>query len=148
MASTSPDFDPGAFRDAIRFVYTMAAAPVSDDQVTFHFETQLVYNTGVAVDDDGRPFDPAATVTRQTPAPKQVPCAVEYTDAENQPTNFGLLSPSKVKISLLDQDYAQVKDAIYIVIAGDRYNYRRTFPPSGLFDVGIYEMLFVAENET
>jgi hypothetical protein len=146
VASTSGDFDAASFRDAIRFVYTMAAAPVSEDQVYFHFESVLVYN--VPVDQDGRPFDPDATVVRTTPTAVQVPCAVEYVDAENQPTSFGLLSPSKVKITLLDQDYALVKDAIYVVIAGDRYNYRRTFPPSGLFDVGLFDMLFVAENET
>lgn len=146
MASTNADFDAGAFRSAIQFVYQMAAAPVPDDQVTFHFESQLIYN--VPVDQDGRPFDPNATVVKTTPPVAKVACAVEYVDAENQPTDFGLLAPSKVKISLLDEDYALVKDAVYVVIAGDRYNYRRTFPPSGLFDVGIFTILYVSENET
>ena len=146
MASTQPGFDPAAFRDAIRFTYTMAATPVADDQVTFHFASTLVYNTNV--DADGRPFDPNATVTRTTPTPVKVPCAVEYIDAEDQPTNFGLIAPSKLKITLLDEDYAKVKDAIYVVLQGDRYNYRRTQPPSGLFDVGLYTTWWVSTGET
>ena len=147
--ATSPlgdGFDSTAFRDAIRQVYTMAATPVADDQVTFHFASQLVYNTNV--DADNRPFDVNATVTSTTPDPVKVPCAVEYFDAENQPTNFGLMAPTKLRIALLDEDYAKVREAVFVTLGGDRYNYRRTEPPSGLFDVGIYTMHFTAENET
>lgn len=124
----------------------MAATPVSDDQVTFHFPSTLVYNTNV--DADGRPFDVNATVTQTTPPAIKVPCAVEYFDAESQPTNFGLMAPSKLKIALLDEDYLKVKGVSYVTLGGDRYNYRRTEPPTGLFDVGIYTMHFTSENET
>lgn len=146
MAGRNPGFNPHEFRNAIRFVYDMAAPPVEDDQVTFYGESTLVY-TG-SVDDDSIPFDPASTVVRQ-PAPGiRVPCAVEYFDSQGEPVVFGMVTPSRVAITLLDEDYAAVKGATYVVIAGDRYLYRRTEPPTGLFDVGLHVMHFVAENET
>ena len=94
------------------------------------------------------PFDPQATVTRTEPTPVKVDCAIEYFDAENQPTNFGMIAPSRISVTLLDEDYDRVKECAYVVVHGDRYNYRRTEPPSGLFDVGVYTMHFTAENET
>ena len=146
MAGADAGFDAREFRDAIHFAMRMGAAPGSDDQVTFHFPSQLVYNTNV--DGANVPFDPAATVTSSTPAPVRVDCAVEYFDVENQPTSFGLLAPSRLTITLLDVDYEQVKECSYVVVHGDRYDYRRTEPPSGLFDVGLFTMHFTAQSET
>ena len=139
------DFDAGVFRESIRFVYTMAAPTVLADQITFFTAPQLVYNTPVDAEDV--PFDPAATVTRVQSVGVQVPCAVEYLDVEGQAIVFGTVTPSKVVVTLLDEDYQRVKDVSYVVIAGERYNYRRTEPPSGLFDCGLYVIHFLAENE-
>lgn len=145
MAGRNAGFNPNEFRNAIRFVYDMAAPPISDEQVVFFGESTLVY-TGSA-DDDDIPFDPNSTVVRQ-PAPGiRVPCGVEYFDNEGQPIVFGTVTPSRVAVTLLDEDYLQVKNSTYIVLGGDRYLYRRTEPPSGLFDVGLYTMHFTAENE-
>lgn len=147
MAGRNPDFNARQFRDAIRFVYEMAAPPVEEQQATFIFASELIY-VG-ASDDQDVPFDPDATVQRVTPDPVRVPCAVEYFDNQGQPArSFGILQPTRVAVTLLDEDYIQVKDAIRVVIDGDTYEYRRTEPPSGLFDVGLYVMHFSAESET
>jgi hypothetical protein len=146
MAGTNGGFDSGAFRSSIRFVFNMAASPATDEQVAFYFPSQLVYNK--SVDTEDVPFDPAATVTSVPSAPVKVPCAVEYVDTEGNIGTFGIVTPSRIAITLLDEDYAKIKGATYVVIAGDRYNYRRTEPPSGLFDVGLYVLHFTAENET
>lgn len=146
MAGSDPGFNAGEFRDAIHFAMQMGAALDASEQVTFHFASTLTYN--VPADGAAVPFDPNATVTRVTPDPMRVDCAVEYFDMENQPTSFGLMAPSRLAVTLLDVDYEQVKDCSYVVIHGDRYNFRRTEPPSGLFDVGLYTMHFTAENET
>ena len=61
---------------------------------------------------------------------------------------FGTVTASRITCTLLDQDYLLVKDTSYVVIAGEKYLYRRTEPPSGLFDVGLYVMHYRAENET
>jgi hypothetical protein len=146
VAGINGGFDPRAFRSGIRFVFDMAASPTADEQVAFYFPATLVYNR--TVDTEDVPFDPAATVTSTPTAPIKVPCALEYVDSEGSSGPFGVITPTRVTTTLLDEDYEQVKGATYIVIAGDRYNYRRTEPPSGLFDVGLYVMHWAAVDET
>jgi hypothetical protein len=146
VAGTQPGFDRERFENALRFVWKMADTPVTEDQAVFHFEP--TWSAAGPLDADQVPFDPAVVVDAVTPLPRKVDCAVEYIDAENQPTAFGLIAPSKVRITLLEADYQLVKNAKYVVIAGDRYDYRRTEPPRGLFDAGLRVMHFTAENET
>jgi hypothetical protein len=146
MAGINSGFDPEAFRTGIRFVFNMAASPSTDEQVAFYFPSTLVYNR--SVDTEDVPFDPTATVTSTPSLPVRAPCAVEYFDSDGTAGAFGVITPSRVATTLLDGDYELVKGATYIVIAGDRYNYRRTEPPSGLFDVGLYVMHWSAVDET
>jgi hypothetical protein len=139
-------FNGPAFRNAIRFVNEMAAPPLPADQLVFHFTAAVAF-AGYS-DGDQVPFNPAEAVTRTIPAPISVPCSVEFTPAADVPTAFGTVVPAKIKVLLLDEDYLLVADASYVVSDGDRYN-RQFVPPSfGLFDVGLHEMTFVAENET
>jgi hypothetical protein len=146
MAGSDSGFNAAEFRDAIHFAMQLGAAPDPAEQLKFYFPSTLVY-TGPA-DGNEVPFDPATTVTSTPSAPVTVDCAVEYFDAENQPTSFGLLAPARIGVTLLDVDYAKVKGCSHVVIHGDRYNYRRTEPPAGLFDVGLYTLHFTSENET
>lgn len=146
MAGRNAGFNGNEFRNAIRFVYDMAAPPVAEEQATFYGESTLVY-TG-SVDDEQVPFDPSRTVVRQPSPGVKVACGIEYFDTEGQAVVFGTVTPSRIAITLLDEEYVQVKDSTYVVVAGEKYLYRRTEPPSGLFDVGLYTMHFTAENET
>lgn len=146
MASTNPDFDGDAFRQAIQFVYTMAEAPLASDQIAFYQAATLVY-TG-PVDDENVPFDPQRTVQRVPATPVHVPCGIEYFDAQGQEVVFGTITPTRIVVTLLDEDYLKVKDSTYCVVGGDKYVYRTTEPPSGLFDVGLFSMHFRAESET
>lgn len=145
MAGKNNGFNAKAFRSAIRQVYTMAAPPVSDEQATFFFPPQLVYNVGTDAEDT--PFDPSATVTRTQPPAVKVPCALDFKGVSEM-SDFGLLSPAKIAITLLDEDYAKVAGFAYVVIRGERYNYASVDPPSGLFDVGLYTVHVVAESQT
>lgn len=145
MAGKNSGFDAKAFRTAIRSVYQMAAPPVSDEQATFYFPAQLVYNVGTDAEDT--PFDPTATVTRTQPSPVKVPCALEFKGA-NQDTDFGLIAPARIAITLLDEDYAKVAGFSYVVIRGEKYNFDRVDPPNGLFDVGLYTVHVSAESQT
>lgn len=146
MAGTNAGFNAAGFRDAIHFAMKMGAPPDQGERATFHFPAQLVYNG--SMDGGHVPFDPTATVVSTEPPTIQVDCAIEYFDAENQPTNFGMLAPSRIAVTVLDVDYDQVKGCSYVVVHGDRYDYRRTEPPSGLFDVGVYTMHFTSQSET
>lgn len=147
MAGRHPD-GPGAsaeFRAALRFVYEMAAPVQDGEQAVFYFPSQLIYNRSVDAEDV--PFDPSATVTNVPPTPVKVLCGIEYQDAEGQAIVFGTVTASRLVISLLDEEYVRVQGASYVVVGGERYNYRRTEVPNALFDVGFYLMHFVAENE-
>lgn len=144
MAGTTPGFDGTAFRTAIRFVYDMAAPNVSEEKVYFFKATTLVYN--VPVDTDNVPFDPAATVTRHQDPPVTVPCGIEFQDVNGVVVDFGTVDAPRLVLTTLDQDYAKVKDAVYVTLRGMKYNYKRTVPPTSLFDVGLYDMHFEAES--
>jgi len=146
VAGSSPGFDATAFRDAISSAMKMGASPIEGERATFHFPAQLVYNG--SMDGDAVPFDPAATVVSSEPPAVQVDCAIEYFDAEAQPTAFGMMSPTRIAVTVLDVDYERVKECSYVVVGGDRYDYRRTEPPNGLFDVGVYTLHFLSQSET
>lgn len=149
MAGKQPGFNGGDFRRQMRFVMGMGAPTVTDQQATFEFPNQLVYNDGDAGDFDGTgvPFDPSIPVTRVVPPRVKVPCAVEYFDADGVVTEFGLISPSRAVVTLLDEDYVKVKGCSAVFLAGERYVYQKTEFPSALFDVGLYTLHFTAEND-
>jgi hypothetical protein len=138
-------FNADAFRTAIRFVFEMAEPPEQERAVTFHFADTVAFN-GPA-DGEQVPFDPAETIVRTTPAPVRRPCDVEFVKASDEPTAFGIVIPAKVKVTLLDVDYEDVKEATFIIVNGDRYLRHYEPPAYGLFDVGLHEMVFIAENE-
>jgi hypothetical protein len=139
-------FNAAEFRDAIHFAMRLGAAPDPAEQVTFHFASAK--STMSPADGSGTPFNPNATIARTTAPPVKVDCAVEYFDAEGNATAFGFQAPTRLRITLLDVDYEQVEGCAYVVIHGDRYNFRRTEPPLGLFDVGLKIMHFTAEGES
>jgi hypothetical protein len=139
-------FPAATFRNAMRFVFEMAADPNEDNQLMFHFSTAITF-LGHS-DGDKVPFDPTSTVTRVVKDPIRVPCDIAFITASDVPTSFGQVVPAKLKVTLLDEDYELVENAAYVVMNGDRYN-RLMVPPSyGLFEVGLHEMIFQAENET
>lgn len=145
MAGTNSSFNADKFRTAIRFAMTMGAPPAADDQLIFCWNPTVT--TAATRDGEGVPFDPAATITRTTPTPVTKPCAVEFVDAAGDPTAFGVVIPTKVKVVLLDEDYAAVKTADFVVLGGDKYIRSHEPPATGLFDVGAHTIVFVAENE-
>lgn len=151
MAGKNSGFNAKAFRDGIHFVMKMAEPPVESEAALFLKPSQLVYNlpdgSTAYVDQEGVPFDPQTTVTRLQPPAVKVLCAIEYFDANGIPTDFGLVTPSRASITLLDQEYAQVHDCVAVVLKGEKYVYRHTEFPTGLFDVGVYTMHFVAEDQ-
>ncbi len=145
MAGTSTQFSAARFRTAIHAAMAMGTPPDPADQIRFYWNDTRT--SAVPVDTEGVPFDPSAVITTTSRASVTRPCAVEYIDANGQPTPFGSVAPSKVRITLLDEDYVVVHDADYVVISGDRY-LRLLEPPSyGLYDVGVHQILYVAENE-
>jgi hypothetical protein len=147
MAGRTPSFNAQNFRDNIRFVMNMAAPPQQERQILFHFSQDTGWSG--AVDTDNVPFDPTATVVRtEGRPPVRVPCVVEVSEDAGDQTPFGAVISTVLRLTLLDEDYLKVEDATYIVFDGDKYLRQQTTPPYGLFDVGIHEMVFIAENDS
>lgn len=138
-------FNADAVRNGLRLAMQVGLPPTSSDQPTFYMP--LVTTSTEPLDQSGVPFDPSYQPTRATRVAVTVPCAIEYHDNDGKLENFGVIVPAKVKLILLDQDYAKVKGFEYVVIAGIRYFYRRTETPIGLISVGVYTVHCVSEDE-
>lgn len=145
-AGALPGFDAEDFRTNIRLAMTVGLPPVVSDQPTFVFPGAIT-NTDPA-DEEDVPFDSAARPTVAASVSKQVPCAVEYVDAAGKVENFGVLAPSKVMLTLLDEDYEQIRGFTYVVIGGDRFYYDKTETPLGLDSVGIWIVHANAEDDS
>lgn len=146
MAQAIPGFSQDEFRAGIRLAMRMGAPPAETDQALFVFPREVTNTT--PADEGGIPFDPAATPTLAPPRAVRVPCAVEYDDVAGRVENIGVISPSILKITLLDEEYEQVKGFQYVVIAGDKYYYRLTEPPVGMDVVAVWTVHCVAEDDT
>lgn len=146
MAGTVPGFNPDEVRAGLRLAMTVGLPVVEADQPTFFFP-RPGSTTGNA-DEDAVPFDPTRRRVLAPPTSVRVPCAVEYFDNQGKIENFGVLVPSKVELTLLDQEYAQVKGFEYVVIGGNRYWYSRTAPPLGLVSVGVFIIYCNAEDQS
>ena len=146
MAGLVEGFDPADFRAAIQQTMTMGLAPIEADQPTFCFKQDPINFSNADVEDV--PFDPAARPVQPPPETKQVPCAVEYVDAAGRVETFGVINPSKVRLTLLDVDYQTIRGFDFVEIGGDKYNYAKTEPPIGLGEVGVWTVHCIAEDET
>lgn len=145
MAGTSKSFNATAFRSAIRSAMAMGAPPDATDALTFCWNPTTT--SAASKDGEGIPFDPTAVINRTTKTPESKPCAVEFLDAAGNATPFGTIVPAKLRVTLLDEDYTAVADADFVVMGGDRYLRHHEPPTLGLFQVGVHQIIYVAENE-
>jgi hypothetical protein len=149
MASTPEiaNFDAGAVRAGLRLAMQVGLPVISSDQPTF-FKPAVVTGDGShTLDQQGVPFDPTYRPTQTKPAGIKVPCSVDYVDAAGNLVAMGTVSATGIVLTLLDEDYLKVKGFSYCVIAGIKYNYKRTDVPQGLVSVGIYAIHCLADDE-
>jgi hypothetical protein len=148
MAGTNPAFDAAAFRNGIHLAMSMGLPPDIADQPTFHFARPRTYD--VPVDEEGVPYDPTAQplplASGLRPAVK-VLCAVEYYDAFGEIITFGSVTPSRVVLTLHDDDFTQVEGFTHVELGQERYVFRHWEVPIGLFDVGVRRAWCLNENE-
>jgi hypothetical protein len=152
MASTTDPrasgFDSAVFRDAIRFAMNMGLPDSTEERITFRWTTAKTFTTA---DSAGKPYrwndTPSKTVAKDD---VQVPAAIEFQSAGvggTSRTVFGEIQNSKVKVTLLDEDYALVEGADLIILDGAKYIIDFVKPPDGLFDATIYTIFATAEDE-
>lgn len=139
-------FNANAVRAGLRTAMTVGLPPLASEQPVFYMPRTMDAPTQ-NVDSEGVPFNPSYAPTFDPPVTHKVPCAIEYVDGEGKLTGFGVVAPTKVVLTLLDEDYQTVKGFEYVAIAGVRYWYRRTENPKGLISVGLYKVHCQSEDE-
>ncbi len=139
-------FDQAGFEGGIRAAMGIGLPPVETERPILVFR-DTVTNT-LPADQDNVPFDPTATPV--VVAGNQVlgiTCAVEYVDLAGDVVDLGTVTPTRLKITMLDAEYRLTKGFDYVSIAGDRYFYRRTEPPIGLVDSCVWIVHCIAEDD-
>lgn len=152
----SADFDNEGFRNAIRFAMQMGMNPDTDRRPKFvrkatertYWKDGVQLDAPPRVDRDGRPLDPQIEMRRGDDQEFDVDCAIEVDRADAEELPVGNFRPTKVVVTLLDEQYAIVKDCRELIYNGDRYMFGYEPESNGLFSVGVYTMIFYALDES
>lgn len=138
-----PGFDEPAVIEGLRKAMGFGEPNDADAKVTFHFSDRT---PGTGTDDQGVPFAIDGTAP-PPPDALSVPCAVEFRDAGGQAVTFGQMNPAEVVITMIDEDYQQIKGFAYLTAASDRYLYDFTEPVVALGPIDVWTIHAKAENE-
>lgn len=154
-------FDSQGFRQAIHFAMQMGAPPDQERRVRFLKKSTVPvqYFKGgtqlfppplgtLRLDRDGNPLDPEVEVVETADEALYPDCAVEVDRADADELPVGNFRPTKLIVTLLDNEYDQVQGCKELVYNGDRYIYGYEPEANGLFDVGVHTMIFYALNES
>lgn len=144
-SGTPANFNQAAVRAGLTRAMNFGLPTVSADQPTFFMPRTAT--SSEPLDEEGVPFDPDVQPTLSAEVKKKVPCAVEYVDGDGKIESFGVVSPSKIKLTFLDQDHAQIEGFQFCVIQGQKYFYQRTEPPVALGTIDIYTVHCRSEDE-
>lgn len=148
MAGSDPGFDSDAFRTAVRFAMTMGSPTLTADKATFRFRKTRTFPTGTRLDQEGNPLDPTVAATTVEPTPVVMDnVAVEFQTADPQELPVGNFRPTKAVLTLLDEEWATVSDAIEVELGGDTYMIGYVHPPLGMFDVTVIQLSCFGINE-
>lgn len=151
-------FPEADFVNGIRFAMQMGRHPDPNRALYFIRKVPGVtyFRDGVELvdvpdlDRDGAPLDPTVEVRRQADQIVRVDYAVEVTETTRGfvDTGVGIIKPTKITITLLGPDYAQVKDLRECSYNGDRFIYSYEPEADGLFEVAIHQVVYVAKDDT
>lgn len=131
-------FDETSFRDSIHFAMQMGLPDDVSQRVTFRFDETLTFANA---DPAGHPYSwSEAPSTDVVTRDVQVPAAVQWGLGLLADDTMGQFDTSKVVLTLLDVDYAQVKGCNEVLINGQHYVIDAVGPPLGLFTVTVYQM--------
>lgn len=150
------DFDGEGFRNAIRFAMQMGTNPDADKAPIFiqkglgrtYWKNNVQLITTPRLDRDGQPYDPDIEVRREADDQIRVDCAIEVVRADAEELPVGAFRLTKLVVTLLDDQYQVVKDCRELLYNGDRYMFGYEPESNGLFDVGVYTMIFYAKDES
>lgn len=150
------DFDGEGFRNAIRFAMQMGTNPDPAKSPTFiqkgtgrtYWKDDVELVSTPRLDRDGQPLDPEIEVRKAADVQINVDCAIEVERADAEELPVGTFRPTKLVVTLLDNQYEEVKDCRELLYNGDSYMFGYEPESNGLFDVGVYTMIFYAKDES
>lgn len=146
MAGPTPaGFDAVAVTAGLHKAMAFGAPSIETDRATFYMP-RTVLNAAPA-DEQDVPFAPNVMPTLGPVVKATVPCAYEYLDAQGKMENFGLIIHSRLKITLLDVDYQQIKGFEYVVVESQKYRYQKTEPPVALGSIDVWTVYCQADDE-
>lgn len=140
-----PGFDAARVTEGLHKAMGFGEPTRTEDKATFFFPKRSA--AGQPRDGAGVPFDPDQHPTASSKAKVQVPCVVEYHDAAELLAEFGGITPSRVKITVLDPEWQQIKDFAYVVAGGDKYVRTKVEPPIALGSIDVWTIWCTAEDE-
>lgn len=146
MAAPTPrGFSAARVVAGIHRAMAFGAPSVAADQATFYMPRTVVNEK--PADEQDVPFDPTGAPDYGPVVKIAVPCAYEYVDAQGKIENLGLIVHSRVRVTMLDDDYQQVKGFEFVVIEAQRYSYLKTEPPVALGSVDVWTVHCQADDE-
>ncbi len=156
MAGSDSRFDATEFRDAIHFAMTMGFPEDTQEQITWQWRTEREF---VREDSGGEPFEWSASqvVSENEISDMIVRCALKFeTGSGGQRvggTVLGVMDTSNATVTLLDEEYDALLEhgdgnfPDQAVIDNAVYQVQFIKPPTGLFEVTVYEVLIQAIDE-
>ena len=158
MAGSDPRFPKERFKEGIRFAMGMGAPVRPEDRATFHFREERVYPEGTRLDQEGKPLNPSIRAEYVRPDPLTLDhVAIEHERATPEELPVGVRIPTRVVITMLEEEYQKIKDraaeggeefAYEVELGGDHYRigYRPT--PMAIFDAGVHQIVCYAMEES
>jgi hypothetical protein len=137
-------FDQAAVLAGLYTAMDFGSPNTATDKATFYMP-RTVSGSG-NVDSYQVPMNPENHRTFGSLVKKTVPCAVEYLDAAGKDINFGVLNASRVRLTVLGPDYANIKGFEYVVISGNKFIYAKTEPIIALGSIDVAIIYAVAED--
>lgn len=140
----------------LRTTMYQAMPPRVEDRLTFHFDEVAGWSLpGAVVDGDDVPFSPIARHTGVTTGREPVNTGVYYglqfmDQRRSHPTQMGEVSVSELVVTMLDEDYQQIKGCTRVTAAADTYMLKRREPPVQVpgYTVLVQVLRFEAVKET
>ena len=148
FASLANLFPEKQFRDGIHFAMDMGDPDADRDTVHFHWDEVRQY---AIADSNNLPFDLDDPKTILEPAfSKQTLAALEFVSRSTLSggTPVGQFDSHRVKITLLDTEYEEIKGFDWLDISGNKYDLDFVEPVIGLFGVSVYILHASARDES
>ena len=133
-------------REGLRLAMRVGLPELEADRPTFYLPA--VSTATDEQDSEGVPFDVASPVTVVAPEGIQVPCAYEETARDPREVDFATVTPTRLKLTILDEDLALVAGFVRVVIAGEPFGYEREGTPNGLGDVLVHTIYLIAQDDS